>query len=63
MALKIEDGNSRCRSIAAINILDKLQALPKTLNNKAQVFCNKKRTNHKGRKVGFIDTEISKLSL
>mgnify|MGYP002864225001 CR=1 FL=1 len=62
IAVKIQDGSSRARGIAVCDILNHLQALPKTLQTKLNKYCHINRLNHNQIKIGFISTEISKLS-
>ena len=61
LALKVEDGNHRARSIAAANILKHIQGLSKAKQSKLDQFIQSHRFNHNNRKIGFISTEISKL--
>lgn len=61
LALKVEDGNHRARSIAATNILKHIQGLSKAKQSKLDQFIQSHRFNHNNRKIGFISTEISKL--
>ena len=62
MAVKIQDGNNRARGIAVCDIFNHLKALPNTLQTKLNKYCHIERLNHNKIKVGFISTEISKLS-
>ena len=61
LALKVEDGNHRARSIAATNILKHIKGVSKAQQSKLDQFIELYRFNHNDRKIGFISTEISKL--
>ena len=61
LALKVEDGNHRARTIAAINILKHTNILSKIKQSQLDQFIQPHRFNHNNRKIGFISTEISKL--
>lgn len=62
IALKVEDGNHRARSIAITDILSQIKALSQSQQKQLDTFCHINQFNHNNRKIGFISTEISKLS-
>ena len=61
LALKVEDGNHRARSIAVAHILKHIQGISKTKQSKLDQFVQQRLFNHNNRKIGFISAEISKL--